>query len=206
MRRPALSTLMLFSIGPALMTQVPAATAQVKPPADGTQLEYACTGTMKQISSTFKVNGDIVRVDGISDGRNTMSQRPYWLIPTSIASIRDRGDGKGARAMSFDAKELEHLKNLKPNTKIATTVSESGGGNVFKWNYTITVGQPAKFTHPTLGELETIEIGERRSVIGGNYSSSSSELYALQLGYSVRIEYKDNENRNIKCELQSARR
>ncbi len=176
----------------------------MKPPPDGIKLDYDCTGTMKQVASTYKVDGDIVRVNGVADGRHTTSQRPYWLMPTSIASIRDRGDGKGPRAMSFDAKELEQLKGLKPGTKLSTTVSESGGGNVWKWNYTISVGQPANASHPTLGEMEVIEISERRSVIGGNYSSSSSELYSLRLGYSLRFEYKDNENRNIKCELKSA--
>ncbi|MCC7045567.1 MAG: hypothetical protein IT562_02530 [Alphaproteobacteria bacterium] len=194
----------LAMTGACVLAFVPAAAAQMKPPADGTKVEYDCSGSTKQVISTYNVNGDRVRVESMVDGKSTSSERPYWLIPTTVASMRDRGDGKGPRAMSFDAKELEQLKSLNPNSKLSTTISESGGGNVFKWNYTIAVGQPSKVTHPALGEVDAVEISERRSVIGGNYSASSSELYAIQHGISVRYEYKDNENRNIKCELKQA--
>lgn len=195
---------MLALVSASVLAFIPPATAQMKPPADGTKVEYDRSGSTRQVVSTYKVNGDRVRVESMVDGKATSSERPFWLIPTTVASMRDRGDGKGPRAMSFDAKELEQLKALTAGTKLSTTISESSGGNVFKWNYTIAVGQPSKVAHPALGELDAVEVSERRSVVGGNYSSSSSELYGIQHGVALRYEYRDNENRNTKCELKSA--
>ena len=178
------------------------ASAEIMAPAVGTKLAFSCTGAYDDSHSMTLVKNDNgkLRFEGKDGDRSSWVEKDVSTLGLTVFMRRDRGDGEGVRAQSYDEDDFLAYAALKPGSSIEADVRERKSGSKWEWGYEISIGEPRTLDHPVAGTVEVVEVSEKRKVYGGKYSSSMTVDLVPAMGITTRWVYRDSEGSQT-CEL-----
>ncbi len=104
------------------------------------------------------------------------------------------------RGQKYDEDDFRGYEKLEPGSKFSGTVDEWHNQGMWKWNYTIKIGDPKTINHKVFGEIQVVPVLEKRTVMSGRYSSKMKVLVYPELGLELSIIYKDGK-RDYKCDV-----
>ena len=195
--RTALSALALFMGTPAL--------AAMEAPLVGDEYAFDCSlqGGF-QYQETYRVaanNGGIVRVNVETGKASNWYEKPFYLIPTTLATAEKVG-GRESR-MRRMPDDFEQLRNLKVGTSVNAWVTEDRGTiNDYSWSYKVAVVGNDVYYNRDFGDLDVTILDEQRYT--GTYSSKLVTYYAPRLRFPVYWKYTDSNRGEVECQLVTA--
>ena len=177
--------------------------ADIKFPKVGATGTWECSGPYgsKRTFKVVRVENGIIHEEGYIAGRgDSFVEETLLGIGTTLFKKRDRADGKGVRGQKYNEDDFRGYEKLEPGSKFSGTVSEWHSKASWDWRYTIEIGDPKTINHKVFGEIQVVPVVEKRTVIGGNYSSKMRQLVYPELGLELSIIYKDGK-RDYECDI-----
>ncbi|SLN29669.1 SH3 domain-containing protein [Oceanibacterium hippocampi] len=189
-------------IGTAMLVQP--AMAQMTAPMVGDQWSFECrSNDGSSFQETYRVerkDGDNIRVAVDSAGASNWYEKPFYLLPTTLASEESASRHKGT--ISSLPSEFEGLKSLDVGSQFNEWVVERRPNDRLNWSYKISVVGKELYYNPGQGDLEVYAIDEQRYT--GLYTSKLLSYYSPKLRFPVYWEYSDSNNAGIECNLVTA--
>ena len=195
--RTALSALALFVSTPAL--------AAMEAPFVGDEYAFDCSlqGGF-QYQETYRVasnNGGIVRVNVETGKDSNWYEKPFYLIPTTLATAEKVG-GRESKIRRLPD-DFEQLRNLNVGTQVNAWVKEDRGTiNDYNWSYKVAVVGNDVYYNRDFGDLDVTILDEQRYT--GTYSSKLVTYYAPRLRFPVYWKYTDSNRGEVECQLVTA--
>ncbi len=197
--RTALSALAL-----ALLPGAPALAA-MEAPFVGDEFAFDCAlqGGF-QYQETYRVaasNGGVVRVDVETGKDSNWYEKPFYLIPTTLASAEKVG-GRESRVRRMPD-DFAQLRDLEVGTQVNAWVTEDRGTlSDYSWSYKVAVVGNDIYYNRDFGDLDVTILDEQRYT--GTYSSKLVTYYAPRLRFPVYWKYTDSNRGEVECQLMTA--
>ena len=195
--RSAFSALALFASTPAL--------AAMEAPVVGDEYAFDCSlqGGF-QYQETYRIaasTGGVVRVNVETGKDSNWYEKPFYLIPTTLATAEKVGGRESkVRRMPDD---FEQLRNLTIGTSVNAWVTEDRGTiNNYSWSYKVAVVGNDVYYNRDFGDLDVTILDEQRYT--GTYSSKLVTYYAPRLRFPVYWKYTDSNRGEVECQLVTA--
>lgn len=155
------SRLLQFSLLLLLLDVGPSLAAEMAPPPIGRHAAYVCTGNFgSQREYTVRsINGDIVRIDGSSGGKQGYTLKPFWLGGTRL--YQERGFNGRVTQITVGLEDFAGLRTLTPGTNLEGSIAEqSSDGQSTRWNVAIGVRSGHAIDNDILGHVDVAVIQE----------------------------------------------
>lgn len=195
--RSAFSALALLASTPAL--------AAMEAPVVGDEYAFDCSlqGGF-QYQETYRIasnTGGVVRVNVETGKDSNWYEKPFYLIPTTLATAEKVGGRESkVRRMPDD---FEQLRNLTIGTSVNAWVTEDRGTiNDYSWSYKVAVVGNDVYYNRDFGDLDVTILDEQRYT--GTYSSKLVTYYAPRLRFPVYWKYTDSNRGEVECQLVTA--
>ena len=144
--------------------------------------------------------------DGVVRYESSVDEHPQWrespvgLIGTTLFVRRDRNDGRGIAEQWFDSDDFSGFEQLEPGTQFQGIAWEWHERGNWVWNYWIRIGELVTMENKLLGNIDVVEITEKRDTPGRHYWSDATFYLYPQAGLVYRWIYEDPKGTS-ECEL-----
>lgn len=195
--RATLSVLALVASTPAL--------AAMEAPFVGNEYAFDCSlqGGF-QYQETYRVasnSGGVVRVNVETGKDSNWYEKPFYLIPTTLATSEKVGNRQSRMRRMPD--DFAALRDLNVGTQISAWVTEDRGTvKDYNWSYKVAVVGNDVYYNRDFGDLDVTILDEQRYT--GTYSSKLVSYYAPQLRFPVYWKYTDSNRGEVECQLVTA--